>query len=139
VTALDAGGAGTTIGAVLGLVALAAAEIGGRRLLDAAQAAGSDLELAWSDAIRARTLRDVVTVPIAVGTYATIGVLRSLRLETLDPPDLLGKAATGLFALVVVAGAAVFAWSLSTRPHRHFRRRLWPDLDAAAAGAGSRR
>jgi hypothetical protein len=119
---------GPAVGAALALAALALGELGARRVLDAPQAAGSDLELAWSDAIRAHTLRAVVTVPIAVGTYASIGVLSVFEFR-LDGVDRRSAAGVGLLALLVatlLAGTAVLVWSVTGEPHRYFRRRLWP-------------
>lgn len=117
---------GPTLGAGLALAALAFGELGGRRVLDAPQAAGSDLELAWSDAIRAHTLRAVVTVPLVVGTYASLGSLSAFDLGPVDPRSTLG---IGLVALLVVATVALLVavvWTATGAPHRHFRRRLWP-------------
>ena len=77
---------------IVALLSLVAAELGGRRVLDAPQMAGSDLELAWSDGVRARVLRDVVTVPMAVGTYASFGIVTSLRFEDAGSSTAVGAA-----------------------------------------------
>lgn len=129
---------GPGVGAGLSLAALAFGELGARRVLGAPQAAGSDLELAWSDAIRAHTLRAVVTVPIAVGTYATFGVLSAFDLDGLDPRSTAGVALVALLVVTSLAVIAVLAWSASGRPHRHFRQRLWPDTRVTSITAATR-
>lgn len=132
-------GAGAAVASVLALGGLAAAELGGRRILDAPQAAGSDRELAWSDAVRARVLRDVVTVPLSIGTYATIGVLTSIDVRAVEVSAGTVRAGlVGMFAVLVGAGGLAL-WSASSAPQRHFRRRLWPDVDTPASTAGVRR
>jgi hypothetical protein len=119
--------------ALLAASALVVAELGARRILDAPQAAGSDLELAWSDALRAHTLRAVVTVPIAVGSYASAGLLAVLGLEVADPRSVTGVVLLALAALVGLAVVGAAAWTLTGAPHRYFRRRLWP-ADGGPAG-----
>jgi hypothetical protein len=125
--------------ATLGLLALAFGEVGARRVLDAPQAAGSDLELAWSDAIRAHTLRAVVTVPLAVGSYAAVGMLSTVSLDgVLDPRSIAGVALAALLGVAVIASVVAVAWTASGQPHRHFRRRLWPAGDPGHATSGAR-
>jgi hypothetical protein len=116
--------------AVLAVAALAFAEIGARRILDAPQVAGSDLELAWSDAVRAHTLRAVVTVPIAVGCYTSAGLLSVLGLEVVDPRSAAGVAVIGVGVAGAVVAVVAAGWTLTGAPHRYFRGRLWPDADA---------
>lgn len=137
-----AGLLGPAVVAALGLVALAFGELGGRRVLEAPQAAGSDLELAWSDAIRAHTLRAVVTVPIVVGSYASLGVLVSfVDLRNADPLSPLALATAGLLVTLVVAAFGAAFWSATGAPHRWFRDRLWPTDRASfrPASPGGRR
>lgn len=112
--------------AALALLALAFGEVGARRVLDAPQAAGSDLELAWSDAVRAHTLRAVVTVPIAVGSYAAIGMLATVGSQGVDPRSIAGVGLAVLTGVALVAALVAAVWTVTGQPHRHFRRRLWP-------------
>ena len=64
--------AGTVaLAAVVPLVALVAAELAGRRTPRAAQAAGTDLELAWKRRHPGPLLRDIVTAPLAIGVYGS--------------------------------------------------------------------
>jgi hypothetical protein len=111
------------------LVTLGAGELASRRLLDQPQAAGSTLELAWSDAIRARILRDVVTAPLAIGTYASLGVLLAASSTIADPA--LGNTFVGVLGLVMWGLLVAAIVSVASRPQRHFRRRLWPEEDAS--------
>lgn len=130
---LDAGrvlSSGLLAAVALSLVALVASEVAGRRLIERPQMAGTDLELAWSDAVRARVLRDIVTVPIAIGTYATFGVLLATA-EAIGDPQL-RNAAHGIIGLIALAVVVFAAVSTLSRPQRHFRRRLWPRLGAGA-------
>lgn len=107
---------------------LAAHELLAARLVRRPQPAGSALDLAWDDAMRSQTLRDMVTVPLAAGAYAPLAVLGALG-EQLDGAwprsvvfDIVHGALFVLLAALLVA--AVIAMAL--RPQRHFRERLWP-------------
>lgn len=116
-----------------GGLSLVFAELAGRRVLEAPQAAASDLELAWSDALRAHTLRAVVTVPIVVGTYASVGVLSVLELGDVDPRSIAGILLVSLFGLMLLGVVVALAWTAGGQPHRWFRRRLWPGAGTAPA------
>lgn len=122
---------------VLSLAALTTSEVIGRIVIEQSQLAGSPLELAWNDALRARLLRDLVTMPITVGSYATFGILvtgsRVLESESLRIAMLV---AVGVAAIIFLVLGLV---SLAVRPQRHFRRQLWPHLleHKAASGTGS--
>ena len=127
---------GTVALAVLPLPIFAGSEVIARRLLDQPQPAGSTLELAWRDALRAQVLRDVYTAPIAVGAYATFGILMyvgaAARHEGLQ--NLVGV----IFGMLVLAAIGLAVAGALSRPHRHFRRRLWPNLDTSAPARGER-
>jgi len=108
---------------VFGAISLTVFEVVSRRIIDRPQPAGSTAELVWDDAVRASTLRDLVTAPLALGAYCLIfGVF--------------GVAGTGASVIVVtvVGGfflAALLAAAVVTiaiRPDGYFLRRLWPDL-----------
>jgi hypothetical protein len=108
-----------------------AAEIVGRRLLDLPQYATSTLELAWDDALRARTLRDLVSVPLLVGTYLPMVALLGAWLT----PG--GQAAfsvgwSSVMLAPLVVGVAV---AQVRRPERHYRRRLWAGDGPLVGGA----
>ncbi|MGV8880833.1 MAG: hypothetical protein ACOH19_01655 [Rhodoglobus sp.] len=113
----------------LGLAGLVMFEIVGRRILDHALPVGSPAELAWNDALRARSMRDVVTVPLCLGMWGSLAVL--LAIAYTEPFTIVASVA----AVVVFASllAAAFV-SIASRPQQHFLRRLWPDVAAQRAG-----
>lgn len=126
---------GTVLAVLAGLAALGVGEVAGRRLLDLPQSAGSNLELAWNDALRARVLRDVVTAPLAIGLYATCALLTAASDGVRDP--VIANGLVGLVGLGIIAVAVITAASVASRPQRHFRRRLWPRDGAAYPSAGA--
>jgi len=119
--------------AVFGAISLAVFEIVSRRIVGRPQPAGSTAELVWDDAVRASTLRDLVTAPLALGAYCLIfGVF---GVTGTDAPVLVVTIVGGIF-LAALVGAAIV--TMATRPDGYFLRRLWPDLrwsDTAEASA----
>lgn len=115
-------------GAVLTLLAVASLiifEVAGRRIVATGNRVSSPEELVWEDAIRSRTVRDIVSAPVLVGLYA---ILYSL-------PALFNDGVQSWFITwtgSVIAGGIVLAAliTLVLRPERHFLRRLWPELAA---------
>ncbi len=113
-----------------------------RRLLDRPQVAASTTELAWDDALRARALRDLVSVPLSTGFFAAVSVL-GVAGDGLTggwPANRAVGLVSGAYLLLIVAGAVMAVVTEASRPRQHFRRRLWPvapgpdaALDAAAA------
>ncbi len=128
---LVAGGVAALAG-VVGLVELAS-----RAVLRQRQVATSQLELAWDDAVRARTLRDVVTAGLITSVYVPFGMLGFLgdRLEGGWPANPAVGVVTGVGGLLMAMLAVGVVWSLATQPHRWFRKRLWPAPVAAAVAA----
>jgi len=126
---------GTVLAAIAGPIALAVGAATERRLLDLPQKAASTFELAWSDALRAQVLRDVVNAPLAIGVYACFALLMAASLGVGDPTianGLLGLVGAGVVGLVVIAVA-----SAASRPQRYFRQRLWPRDGASFPSVGS--
>jgi hypothetical protein len=127
---------------VAGVVALALAELASRRILDRPQPAGSPAELAWDDALRAQSLREIVTAPLCLGSWGALAVLFTL----IDATDAVGfggivtfwVGAIGL-ALVFIALFAAAAVSIATKPQQHYLRRLWPDVATEAKVATDER
>lgn len=121
--------------ATLPWVAIVADEVVARRLLDRRQVAGSQLELAWDDALRAQTLRDMVLVPIVAGVYLPIALLGRLgeAAEGGWPANPVVGLTSGLVLAIFVAGFVLAMISVARGPERHFRTRLWGE--AAEAGA----
>ena len=116
--------------AVMGVPALTVVvdELLARRLLDRPQVASTTLELAWDDALRARTLRDMVTVPLTagfVGLAALLGVVGG-RIDGGWPDNPAVGVVSGALILLLLAGAVMAVVSQVLGPERHVRRRLWP-------------
>ncbi|QEO08977.1 hypothetical protein [Protaetiibacter larvae] len=133
VVALSAAGA---------LAALALAEIGGRRIVLARpRTADSPVALAWDDALRSADLRTLFTAPLLLGLYATIfgtPVLTTPLLEVLPEPWIFVAINVGAYLGVAVI-IAVVVIALLRQPGRYYLKRLWPEVAAAAALAGSAR
>lgn len=116
---------------VLAVAAPAAAvaldEAVARRVLARPQWAGTTLELAWDDALRARALRDLVTVPLTVGLVAPL-VLLGVVGEGLDggwPENPAVGLVSGLVPLVLLVALVAGAVAATQRPEHYFRQRLW--------------
>lgn len=115
-------------GVVLTLLAVASVvifEVAGRRIVATGNRVSSPEELVWEDAIRSRTVRDIVGAPVLVGLYA---ILYSL-------PSLFSDGAQSWFTTwtgPAIAGGILLAllFTATLRPERHFLRRLWPELAA---------
>ncbi|KAE8762269.1 hypothetical protein [Georgenia thermotolerans] len=127
------------LAALAPVAAVALDEVLARRVLSRPQRAETTLELAWDDALRARALRDMVTVPLTIGIVAPL-VLLGVVGEGLEggwPANPAVGLVSGLVAallfgvLVVVLVTATL--STAQRPERYFRQRLW-----GAAGPGAR-
>lgn len=121
------------IGALVGTLAIS------RSILDRGQRAGSVLELAWDDAIRSTALRDLITVPLALGFAAAfvplVTVITGVRIvqPTTSADNLLTLVALGGIALFALVGVIVAIVVLASSPQRHYRRRLWPTPAGNAA------
>jgi hypothetical protein len=129
----SAGLAGALVMVALALVSLVVFEIGSRRVLSRGRPAGSPTELAWDDALRAGALRDLVTAPLALGTYSLFVLGGELANGYTG-----AASAVGFTVLIgiVVAGFAALVVVLITRPQRYYLRRLWPEL-AGTQDAGA--
>jgi hypothetical protein len=117
----------------LGLLSLVLFEVGSRRLLSRGRPASSPTELAWDDALRASALRDLVTAPIALGTYGLLALGGELANGYGGATSVVG---TTVLIAIVVAGFAALVAATVTRPQRYYLRRLWPEL-AATQDAGA--
>ncbi|MCX7522609.1 hypothetical protein OSC27_10015 [Microbacterium sp. STN6] len=124
------------IAAPLSLLGSAAAQ---RSILRRGQQASSPLELAWDDALRAESLRDVLSGPFVLGFLALAGVALTVG----RMPTALGEVTSDWTSSIVmgflVAGAVVFAIAVSTETR--YWRRLWAETgsrhEPSAAGAHS--
>lgn len=114
--------------AVLPWLAIALDEVLARRLLDRRQVASTTLELAWDDAMRARTLRDMVTVPLVLGLYMPL-VLTGVIADASEggwPANPMVGITSGVFFGLLGGACVMAAISMAVVPQRHFRTRLWP-------------
>lgn len=115
--------------AVLPWAALALDALVARRLLDRPQVATSTHELAWDDALRARTLRDLVGAVITLGVVMPV-MLLSVVTEALPagwPENRAIGVLMGLTAAILVGAGVMAVVSLVLDPRRHVRSRLWPE------------
>lgn len=118
-------------------LAIAADELAAARLLRRRQAAATLVELAWDDAMRARTLRDMATVPLVASAYAPLLLLTGIanQLEGGWPANAAIGVANGLLLLLLVGLLGMAVLSAALGPQRHFRRRLWPQAEAHPTSA----
>lgn len=107
---------------------IAVDEVLARRLLARPQVASTTLELAWDDALRARALRDMVTVPLSAGLFGLLALIGLVgdRVEGTWPEEPAGGIMVGASVLLLVGAAVMAVVSAVLRPERHVRRRLWP-------------
>ena len=105
-----------------------------RRILDRAQPAASPEALAWDDAIRAMTVREIVTAPLSLGVWGSLAIGISLT-DSFNEGNQwpAGLIAVNILVLVIAAGILAAAiYSIATKPQQHYLRRLWPDVAAAS-------
>lgn len=102
-------------------------ELAGARLAAKRQVAATTLELAWDDARRSRTLRDMVGVPMmaAVWVAFVLGAAAGNQVAATSPEA--GSRLTNVTHTVLILVLVAYGTIDMTRgsPHRHFRRRLW--------------
>ncbi|MBM7832197.1 hypothetical protein JOE59_002902 [Agromyces cerinus] len=115
--------AAATLGA---LAALVAVELVSAALVARPQPAVNEQLLRWDDALRAQTLRDLVSVPLmfgalAVFTAATTGLTwaGSLGDAGMVTVNVVGN-------LLILASLVVLAFSIALKPARYYLERLWP-------------
>ncbi|WP_299035072.1 hypothetical protein [uncultured Pseudokineococcus sp.] len=105
-----------------------------RRVLARRQPAGSSLELAWDDVLRARALRDLVPLPLMLAAFAC-GLTPFAVLGGEPGRGLLAAGAAFGTVLVLLGLLLTLLVSLVVQPsERYVRARLWP-LPADPAGA----
>lgn len=100
---------------------------------------GGQQALAWSDALRSLTLRDMVTAPLTAALYAPLTLLGELVSRADGLLGAIAGAALGAVAIafavaVIVMGVVDSAPGSRRNPAQHYQRRLWPEL----ANGGSR-
>jgi len=122
---------------LLGVASLVVSEVAARRILDRAQPAASPEALAWDDAIRAATVREIVTAPMSLGVWGALAIgitlTDSFSVGNQWPVGLI--VVNILVAVIAVGIVAAAAYSIASRPQQHYLRRLWPDVAAASSSA----
>lgn len=106
-----------------------------RRITAGPQPAASPQALAWDDALRARTLRDVVSAVTLVGVsycLLTTSVLGAVPFTTSPVAPPVTVVLAGIF---LGCGVVPLVCALTPSPGSHFRRRLWAD-DPSSGGVG---
>jgi len=124
---------------LLGVVSLVVSEVATRRILERSQPAASPEALAWADATRAITVREIVTAPMSLGVWGALAIgitlTDSFSVGNQWPAGLI---LVNVLVLVIAAGIVAAAiYSIASRAQQHYLRRLWPDVAAAAGGAPS--
>lgn len=120
-TRILAGVAG--IGAIATLVVV---EWASSALVSRPQPAVSELLLRWDDALRAQTLRDLVSVPLMFGLLAIVTSISAASQWASALGDI-GKIAVSVFTSAsFFTLLVVLAFSIAVRPARYYLKRLWP-------------
>lgn len=122
---------GSVVFALIVASSLIVFEVVGRRIVAVGNHAGSSEELVWEDAMRSRSVREIAYAPAFLGFYGIL--LSNFALTTGEPGA--GSRVIVVVAAVLAVSAVVIAAGLlisSLLPHRHFLRRLWPELAAQA-------
>ncbi|WNB86270.1 hypothetical protein [Cellulomonas sp. ATA003] len=107
---------------------MAVYEVAAARLLDRPQVATTTLELAWDDALRASTLRDMLGAALAIGLALPVALLSVVSDGLVGgwPGNPAVGLVGGIVAVILGGGMLMVLVSAILEPHRHFRRRLWP-------------
>ena len=117
--------------AVASVATLIVVELGMRRIIRRGQPAGSELELAWDDALKGRVLYSVGVAPLYLGSYGLLvasafggeGRRSAAVIHAIDIQLLFGLAAMVVNIVVLIVDAA-------TGYQQRYLRRLWPDFAA---------
>jgi len=116
---------------ILSVALLLLFEVSGRRVVQRSRPAGSELELAWDDGLRASALQQMIAAPTYLAIYpvfVTMGVWNLTGWQI------------AFQVVIYVAYLVALIMMLLTAPEQQFRRRLWPDIaarNAASVGGGS--
>lgn len=116
----------------LAAVSLIVFEVAGRAIVAQPSPADNPTRLAWEDALRADTLRNLVTAPLTFGCAAValtaVGAFGALPLTPLS-------IVLGVVVPMLLIAAAITIAVIATigRPQQHFLRMLWPETAAARA------
>lgn len=101
--------------------------------------AGDASTLAWSDALRAESIRDLLLLPATAALFSLVGTVPAAIVAF--TADTRAAADVGLTASVLIPAAMMIvlvAMQLSSQTSSHYQRRLWPELANAEASARAR-
>lgn len=120
--------------AVIAAVGLAAWFVVARAIAGRRPISGDTATLAWSDALRAVSLRDLLALPALSALLALISSVPMLsRAAFPGESDVAASVAgTGSYAALAVGLVIALLW-FSRRTARHYRRRLWPEFTEGRA------
>lgn len=114
-------------------------EAAGRLIIARGRPAPSEADLAWDDALRSTSYRDLMTAPLYLGTQAVLSGILTVA-EALAPLEAQPYLASVTFGVVMTGFIVVIVVAARIDPARHYLRRLWPELaarrEAALHGAG---
>ncbi|MEF3402808.1 hypothetical protein [Agromyces sp. CCNWLW203] len=112
--------------AVTAIAALAGAEWVSSALVSRPQPAVSEQLLRWDDALRAQTLRDLVSVPLMAGGIVVVAAIFAFP----DWPAFAGTVGHVIGSIVayavLIALIGVAVVSIAMEPARYYLKRLWP-------------
>lgn len=113
--------------AALGAIAaLIAAEWVSSAIVSRPQPAVSEQLLRWDDALRAQTLRDLVSVPLMFGGLSAVTSVTA-GFEWAGTLGAVGAIIVNATSVVLLVGlSVVLVFSIAVRPARYYLERLWP-------------
>lgn len=126
--------------AIVAALALLAWAVAARALAHRRPIAGDTATLAWSDALRAESVRDLLLLPAYAAAYSLVGTAFAVLAAAFPAGSRAGDI-VGVIPLLVpvllIIGVVALLYSDATA--RHYQRRLWPELaDAASRPAPDR-
>ena len=123
-------------GAALWGIALASAAVGRvltTVILQRGQPASDDVELAWSDALRSKTLTVFAQTP-AIGAFCGLALALLTVSSAVSGPSATAQSISfwslGSTLLISLGFAGISVWSVAKVPTPHYLVRLWPTVAA---------
>lgn len=117
---------------LLAIAALVVFEVAGPAIIARPSPALDPTSLAWEDALRAETLRTLVTAPLTFGGVSLmLAVVGAFGVVPPGPVSIVAGAVVPF--LVLVTGIVIAVAAAAQLPQRHFLRVLWPETAAAAS------
>jgi len=100
--------------------------------------AGDATTLAWSDALRAESIRDLILLPATAAIFSLVGTVPSAIVALTADDRAAANVGLTASALIPVAMMIVLVtMQLSSNSSRHYQRRLWPELANANAATNA--